>query len=111
MIPVDLFISISAIMFAAGLYGVLTQKNAVRILISVEIMLNAANVAILGFNGAYGITNQVDGWVFALVIIAVAAAEAALGLAIFLAAFRNFGELSIANIYSLEEEIEIKEEF
>ena len=105
MIPLSYYLGFSAIMFASGLYGVLTQRNAVRILISVEIMLNAANVSMVGFNGVFGLT-EYEGWAFVLLIIAVAAVEAAVGLAIFLSVFRNFGEIDVSNIISLKEPLE-----
>ncbi len=102
MIPLDWFLSVSAVMFALGVYGILTQKNAVRILISVEIMLNATNVSMIAFNGIFGLT-EFEGWAFVLIIIAVAAVEAAVGLAILLSVFRNYGEIDVTNIISLKE--------
>ena len=104
MIPPENMLALSAIMFFAGLFGVLTQRNAVRILISVEIMLNAANISIMAFNGMFGVANFQEGWVFVFVIIGVAAAEAAIGLAIFLSVLRNFGEITITNLFSLREQ-------
>jgi NADH:ubiquinone oxidoreductase subunit K len=104
MIPIEFFLGLSAVMFTAGLFGVLTQKNAVRILISVEIMLNAANIAVMGFNGIFGTDNYQEGWVFVFIVIGVAAAEAAIGLAIFLSIYRNFGEITVTNIFSLREQ-------
>lgn len=104
MIPVEYMLVLSAVMFSGGLFGVLTQRNAVRILISVEIMINAANVAIAAFNGWFGSDVQQQGWVFMFIIIGVAAAEAAIGLAIFLSIYRNFGEITVSNIFSLREQ-------
>ena len=103
MISPEYYLSLSAIMFVTGLFGVLTQRNAVRILICVEILLNAANVAVMGFNGLFGTNSAQNGWVFVFVIIGVAAAEAAIGLAIFLSIYRNFGEVTVTNIFSLKE--------
>ena len=104
MIPVEYYLVLSAIMFTSGLFGVLTQRNAVRILISVEIMLNAGNIAIAAFNGWFGTDTAQEGWVFVFIIIGVAAAEAAIGLAIFLSIYRNFGEITVTNIFSLREQ-------
>lgn len=104
MIPVEYFLSLSVLMFTAGLFGVLTQKNAVRILISVEIMINAANISIMAFNGIIGTDNYQQGWVMVFIIIGIAAAEAAIGLAIFLSVYRNFGEITLSNIFSLSEQ-------
>ena len=102
MINLEYFLGLSAIMFSAGLFGVLTQKNAVRILISVEIMLNAANVSLVAFNGVFGLT-EYEGWFFALIVIGIAAAEAAIGLAIFLSVFRNFNDVIVTDLFSLGE--------
>lgn len=102
IIELEYFLILSAIMFAAGLFGVLTQKNAVRILISVEIMLNAANISLVAFNGVFGLT-EYEGWSFALIIIGIAAAEAAIGLAIFLSVFRNYDQVIVGNLFSLGE--------
>ncbi len=104
MIPVEYYLVLSAVMFTAGLFGVLVQRNAVRILLSVEIMLNAGNIAIVAFNGMFGTDTQQEGWVFIFIIIGVAAAEAAIGLAIFLSIYRNFGEITVSNIFSLREQ-------
>jgi len=105
MIPPEWYLALSGFLFAGGLFGVLTQKNAMRILISVEIMLNSANLAFVAFNGMFGLTNF-DGWIFSLMVIGVAAAEAAIGLAIFLSVYRNFGEITVSNIFGLREEKE-----
>ena len=76
-----------------------------RILISVEIMLNSANLAMVAFNGMFGLgIGNLDGWIFALIVIGVAAAEAAIGLAIFLSVYRNFGEITVSNIFTLKEQ-------
>jgi NADH:ubiquinone oxidoreductase subunit K len=98
-------LGLSGFLFAGGLFGVLTQKNAMRILISVEIMLNSANLAMVAFNGMFGLgIGNLDGWIFALIVIGVAAAEAAIGLAIFLSVYRNFGEITVSNIFTLKEQ-------
>ncbi|MDH5400980.1 MAG: NADH-quinone oxidoreductase subunit NuoK [Candidatus Heimdallarchaeota archaeon] len=110
--PVEWFLTLSVVMFVGGLFGVLTQKNAMRILISVEIMLNAANLAFMAFNGVFYnadfpnsfSASDFEGWVFVFIIIGVAAAEAAIGLAIFLSVYRNFGEIQITNIFTLKEQ-------
>ena len=104
MIPVEYYLVLSAVMFTSGLFGVLTQRNAVRILISVEIMINAANIAIVAFNGLFGTDSGQEGWVFIFIIIGVAAAEAAIGLSIFLSIYRNFGEITVTHIFSLREQ-------
>lgn len=85
MIPLNAYILLSAALFAIGLLGVITQRNAIRILISIEMVLNAANINFVAFASYHG---QADGYAFALFAIAFAAAEAAVGLAIFINLFR-----------------------
>ena len=81
MIPQEYFLVLSAILFAIGAFGVLTRKNAILVLMCIEIMLNAANINFVTF-AVYN--HDVSGQVFALFSIAIAAAEVAVGLAILL---------------------------
>ncbi len=105
------FIALSAILFSIGLLGVLTQKTAIRILFSVELILNSANINFVAFNSYLQntatstgtVTNEYMGWIFAMVVIALAAAEAAVGLAIFISLYRNFREIAMVNIFELAE--------
>lgn len=76
---------VSTALFGIGLYGILTQKSGIRLLMCVEMLLNAANINFVAFASMYG---QADGWAYALFVIAIAAAEAAVGLAIFVNLFR-----------------------
>jgi NADH-quinone oxidoreductase subunit K len=76
----------SIILFVTGAAGVLTRRNAIIVLMSVELMLNAVNLALVGFSRELGV---VDGHVFAVFVMAVAAAEAAVGLALVILLFRN----------------------
>ena len=78
----------ASFLFSAGVYGVLARRNAVMVLMSIELMLNAVNVNLVAFN-AYLRDQLVSGQVFALFVIAVAAAEVGIGLAIVLLIFRN----------------------
>jgi len=80
------FLMLSAVLFCLGVYGVLARKNAVLVLMSIELMLNAVNLNLVAF-GAF--RDTVVGQVFALFVIAVAAAEVGIGLAIVLVIFRN----------------------
>ena len=80
------FLILSAILFSIGLYGALAKRNAVVILMSIEIMLNAVNIAMVAFS-RYG--HLITGQVFAIFIMVVAAAEAAVGLAIIIAIYRS----------------------
>lgn len=76
---------LATVLFGIGLYGVLTQQSAIRILMCIEMMLNAANINFVAFSSMY---NQANGYAYAFFIIAIAAAEAAVGLAIFVNLFR-----------------------
>ena len=87
-IGLEHYIILSAILFSIGLYGVLAKRNAIIILISIELMLNAVNVAMVAFS-RYIVPLLLTGQVFAIFIIVVAAAETAVGLAIIIAIYRN----------------------
>ena len=84
--PVHYFLVLSALLFSIGVYGVLARQNAVLILLSIELMLNAVNINLLAFSA---LLEQAVGQVFALFVIAVAAAEVGVGLAIVILIFRN----------------------
>ncbi len=86
MLPVNYYVTLAAALFALGLFGVMTQRSALRILISVELILNAANINFVAFANHYG---DVHGLSFTLFSIALAAAEAAVGLAIFIHLYRH----------------------
>ena len=87
------FVGLSAILFALGLYCVLTRRNAIGILMGIELILNSANVNYVAFarygNGGY------DGQVFAIFVIMLAAAEAAIGLAIVLGIYQSFETIDV----------------
>jgi NADH:ubiquinone oxidoreductase subunit K len=80
------FLLLSAILFSIGVYGVIARRNGVAILMSIELILNAVNINLIAFSAWRG---DLAGQVFALFIIAVAAAEVGVGLAIVLAIYRN----------------------
>ena len=80
------FLILSAFLFCTGVYGVLARKNAVLVLMSVELMLNAVNINLVAFSA---FTRSVGGQVFALFLITIAAAEVGVGLAIVLLIYRN----------------------
>ena len=84
--PVHYFLVLSALLFSIGIYGVLARQNAVLILLSIELMLNAVNINLLAFSA---VLEEATGHVFALFVIAVAAAEVGVGLAIVILIFRN----------------------
>lgn len=82
------YLMVALILFCVGLYGALTKRNAVVVLISVELMLNAVNINLVAFS-KYGLYPAVTGQIFALFSMTVAAAEVAVGLAILIALYRN----------------------
>ncbi|SMO67134.1 NADH-quinone oxidoreductase subunit NuoK [Melghirimyces algeriensis] len=86
--PITSYLALSAILFSLGLYGVLTKRNAVVVLFCIELMLNAANINLVAFS-KYGLYANQTGHVFTLFTITVAAAEAAVGIAILIALYRN----------------------
>jgi NADH-quinone oxidoreductase subunit K len=92
MVPLEHVIGLSAILFAIGILGVVVRRNLIVILMSIELMLNATNLAFVGFNRmwpVFGGEPSLDGQVFVLMVITVAAAEVAVGLGIVIALFRN----------------------
>ena len=86
--PVSYFLVLSALLFSVGIYGVLARQNAVLILLSIELMLNAVNINLVAFSSMLQEAG-LSGQVFALFVIAVAAAEVGVGLAIVILMFRN----------------------
>ena len=84
--PVAFFLVLSALLFSIGIYGVLARQNAVLVLLSIELMLNAVNINLVAFSARL---NDAAGQVFALFVIAVAAAEVGVGLAIVILIYRN----------------------
>ncbi len=85
-IPLHYYLALSAVIFAIGTVGVLTRRNAIIIFMSIELMLNSVNLTLVGFSTFMG---DAAGQIFVFFVMAVAAAEAAIGLAIILALFRN----------------------
>jgi NADH-quinone oxidoreductase subunit K len=88
MVPLSWLLTLSAALFCIGLFGVLSRKNAVAILLGVELMLNAVNINLVSF-WRYGDINQLAGQVFAIIVFAVAAAEVAVGLALVISVYRQ----------------------
>jgi NADH-quinone oxidoreductase subunit K len=87
-------LALSAALFAIGVIGVLTRRNAIIIFMSVELMLNAVNLSFVALSRLYGATGQV----FVIFVMTVAAAEAAVGLAIIIAIFRHTQSVNLENI-------------
>jgi len=82
------YLGLSAVLFSIGLYGVLAKRNAVVILMCIEIMLNAVNISLVAFS-RYVVPLLLTGQIFAIFVIVVAAAEAAVGIAIIIAIYRS----------------------
>jgi NADH-quinone oxidoreductase subunit K len=92
MIPLSWYLILSGILFTIGVVGVLTRRNAIVIFMCIELMLNAVNLAFVTFSRQL---NSMDGQIFVFFIMTVAAAEAAVGLAIIVALFRNKGSVNV----------------
>ncbi len=95
------FLVVSAILFALGLYAVATRRNAILVLMGVELVLNAANINLIAFS-RYGGVNM-DGQVAAIFVIILAAAEAAIALAIVLNIYQRFQTINVDEISALKE--------
>jgi NADH:ubiquinone oxidoreductase subunit K len=99
VIRLPLVLFFSAALFSCGVYGVLARRNAVLVLMSVELMLNAVNVNLVAFSQLW---KDLSGQVFALFVIAVAAAEVGIGLAIVILIFRNRETINIDEVSLLK---------
>ncbi|MFH1032224.1 MAG: NADH-quinone oxidoreductase subunit NuoK [Chloroflexota bacterium] len=88
MISLEHYLILSAVLFSIGLFGALSKRNAIVILMSVELMLNAVNIALVAFS-RYVVPQLLTGQVFAIFVLVVAAAEAAVGVAIVISIYRN----------------------
>lgn len=86
--PLIRYLSLGAVLFSIGMYGMVVSRNAVRVLMSIELMLNAVNINLVAFS-RYVDPGELRGQAFAIFVLTVAAAEAAVGLAIVLAIYRN----------------------
>lgn len=95
MIEIDWYLALSAVLFCIGMIGVLIRKNAIVIFMCVELMLNAVNLSLISFSSFYG---NLQGQILVFFTLAVAAAEAVVGLAIIIAIFRNKLSVDISNI-------------
>jgi NADH:ubiquinone oxidoreductase subunit K len=96
---VNEFLLLGAVLFCIGVYGVIARKNAVMVLMSIELILNSVNINLLAFSQLH---NNLDGNVFALYIIAVAAAEVGVGLAMVLLIYRNRKSISLDELSDMK---------
>jgi NADH-quinone oxidoreductase subunit K len=99
MVPINYYIILSAVLFTIGVMGVLLRRNALIIFMSIELMLNAANLALVAFNSAL---ESFSGQIFVFFVIAVAAAEVAVGLALIVEIFRSKNSIDVDQMSSLK---------
>lgn len=101
MVPLSWYLIVAAILFAMGLYGVIARRNAVAILMSVELMLNAVNINLVAF-WRYLTPDRPVGMAWALFVLALAAAEAAVGLALVISVYRERDSVTVDELDSLK---------
>ena len=100
-IPLQFFLTVSTLMFFIGIFGFLTRRNLIRMLMSTELVLNAVNINFVAFN-RFVYPDNLHGHFFALIIIAVAAAEAAVAIAIILNIYRNFRSINVGKVNDMK---------
>ena len=99
MVPTNYYVLLSAVLFTLGVVGVLTRRNAIIIFMSVELMLNSANLAFVAFARQF---QSVNGQIFVFFVMTVAAAEVAVGLALIVTIFRTKKSISVDDINQLK---------
>lgn len=100
-IGVNDFLVVSTIMFFVGIYGFLVRKNLITMLMSVELILNAANINFVVFN-KYLFPDMMQGYMFSLFVIGIAAAEAAVAIAIILNVYRNLKDINVEHLDTMK---------
>lgn len=100
-IPLQFFLVLATIMFFVGIYGFLTRRNLITILMSVELILNSVNINFLAFN-RFLYPHKLEGLFFSLFIIAVAAAEAAVAIAIIINIYRRFTTINVEDVHEMK---------
>jgi NADH-quinone oxidoreductase subunit K len=88
------YLTLAAVLFCIGLYGVLTKRNAIIVLLSIELMLNAVNLNLIAFS-KYGVNPSIAGQIFSLFTITIAAAEAAVGIAVLIVLYRGRATVNV----------------
>lgn len=101
MIPASWCVALAAVLFSIGLFGVLARRNAVAILMSIELMLNAANINFVAFSRSVS-PGELTGQIFAIFVMAIAAGEAAVGLAIVIALYRRRSDITVDEVNLLK---------
>jgi NADH-quinone oxidoreductase subunit K len=99
MVPVEYYVILSAVLFTIGVVGVLIRRNALIIFMSIELMLNAANLAMVAFSSVF---KSFSGQIFVFFVIAVAAAEVAVGLALIVEIFKSKRSIDVDQMSSLK---------
>jgi NADH:ubiquinone oxidoreductase subunit K len=100
-IPLSYFLVVSSLMFFIGIYGFLTRKNLITILMSVELILNSVNINFVAFN-RYLFPDELQGHFFSMFIIAVAAAEAAVAIAIIISVYRKYSNIDVERVDTMK---------
>lgn len=100
-IPLNYFLIVSTIMFFVGIYGFLTRKNLITMLMSVELILNSVNINFVAFN-RYLFPDKLNGHFFSLFVIAVAACEAAVAIAIIINIYRRFSNIDVETVNEMK---------
>jgi NADH:ubiquinone oxidoreductase subunit K len=100
-IPLQYFLILATVMFFAGVYGFLTRRNLITILMSVELILNSVNINFLAFN-RYLYPHKLEGMFFSVFIIAVAASEAAVAIAIIINIYRRFASINVEDVNEMK---------
>jgi len=100
MIPLSWYLWLSAVLFTVGAVGVFVKRNAITIFLCIELMLNAVNLTLIAFSGYFG---DVGAQLFVFIVMTVAAAEAAVGLAIIISIFRNKASLNVDDASQLKD--------
>jgi NADH-quinone oxidoreductase subunit K len=98
-VPIEYFVLLSAVLFIMGVLGVLVRRNAIMIFMSIELMLNSANLALVAFARQWG---EVSGQLIVFFVITVAAAEVAVGLALIVAIFKTKKTIDIDELHAME---------
>lgn len=100
MIPLEHYLIVAAALFSLGLYGMLTRKNAINVLMAIELIFNSANINLVAFSRF--VTGDTEGQIFALFVIVIAACEAAVALAIIMSLYRLLKDVSLDEASALK---------